>query len=65
MAKKNGQPLTAVRSVEPIVPNFYRKLFNVRFSLCLLENSFSSLLTENKLHSHGFLSDIYVQTKCG
>ena len=42
---KNGQPLSAVHSVEPIVPNFRRKSFNVRFFPCLLENSCSSLLT--------------------
>jgi len=28
---QNGQPFTAVRSVEPIVPNFRRKSFNVSF----------------------------------
>ena len=28
---KNGRMLTAVRSVEPIVPNFCRKSFSVRF----------------------------------
>ena len=38
---QNGRPLTAVHSVEPIVP--------IR---CLLENSCTSLLTD--LCSHGF-----------
>ena len=33
-------------SVEPIVPNYRRKSFNVGFFHCLLENSFSSLLTK-------------------
>jgi len=46
--------LTAVCSVEPIVPDFRRMYFNVRFFLCLLENSLSILLTENLLRSHGF-----------
>jgi len=41
-------------SVEPIVPNFCRKSFNVRFFSCLLEYSFSSLLAENLWHSYGF-----------
>jgi len=44
----------AVRSLELIVADFRRKSFNVRFFPYLLENSFSSLLTENLLHSHGF-----------
>ena len=43
----------AMHSVEPIVPDFCRKSFNIRFFLCLLENSSSSLLAENLLHSHG------------
>jgi len=51
---QNDRPLTAVSSVEPIIPNFRRKSFNVHFFPCLLENYFSSLLTENILHSHGF-----------
>jgi len=39
------QPITyAVHSVEPIVPDFRRKSFNVRFYPYLLENSFSSLM---------------------
>ena len=53
---QNGQPLTAVRSVEPTVPNFHRKSFNVRFFCGLLENSFGSLLTENILCSPEVLS---------
>ena len=36
----------AARSVEPIVPDFRRKSFNVPFFPCLLENYFSSLLTK-------------------
>jgi len=43
----------AVHFVEPIVPDIRRKSLNVRFFLCLLENSSSSLLAENLLHSHG------------
>jgi len=46
---QNGRQLTAVHSVEPIVPS-------------LLENSFSSLLAENILHLNGFLSEIYLQS---
>jgi len=49
---------SAVRSVEPIVPNFRIKSFNVRFFPSLLENSFSSLLTETILHWHGFYQKI-------
>jgi len=41
-------------SVEPIVPKFYRKLFNVRFFPYLSEHSFSSLPTKNLLHSRWF-----------
>ena len=51
---QNGQPLTAERSVEPIIPSFRRKSFKVHFFPCLLENSFTSLLTENISHSQGF-----------
>jgi len=40
---KNDRPLTVVRSAEPIVTDFCRKSFNVRFFPYLLENSFSSL----------------------
>jgi len=29
---QNSRPLTAVRSVEPIVPNLYRKSFSVPFA---------------------------------
>ena len=55
----------AVHSVEPIVPDFRRKSFNVHFFPYLLENSFSSILAENLLHSPGFLSKIYFQTQYG
>jgi len=41
-------------SVEPIVPKFYRKPFNVRFFPYLLEHFFSSLPTKNLLHSRWF-----------
>jgi len=44
---------------QPIVTNFHRKSFMFRsFFPCLLENSFSSLLTENILHSRGFYQKI-------
>ena len=43
---QNSRLLTAVRSVEQIVTNFRRKSFNVLLFPCLLENSFSSLLTK-------------------
>jgi len=39
--------LQCMRSVEPIVPDFRRKSFDVRFYAYLLENFFSSLLAEN------------------
>jgi len=51
---KNSRTFTAVSSVEPIVSDFRRKSFNVRFFPCLLENSSNSLLTENVVHSHRF-----------
>ena len=54
-----------MRSVEPIVSDFHRKSFNVRFFAHLLEHSFSSLLTENILHSRRFLSKIYLQIQYG
>jgi len=38
----------AVYSVEPIVPDFCKKSFNVRFFPYLLENSFGSLLSFSK-----------------
>jgi len=43
-----------VRSVEPIVPDFRRKSFDVRIFPYLLQNSFSSLVTEIFLYSHEF-----------
>jgi len=49
-----GRPLAAVHSNKLIVPDFRRKSFNVPFFHCLLENSFSSLLTENISRSHAF-----------
>jgi len=51
---QNSRPLTAVRSAEPIVPDFRGKSFNVRFFPCLLESSFGGLLSENVVHYHGF-----------
>ena len=52
---QNSQPITAGRSVEPIVPNLLAdsRLMFYSFFSCLLENSFSSFLTENILRSHG------------
>ena len=44
----------AVHSVELIVPDFWRKSFNVRFFPYLLEYFFSSLPTINLLHSRWF-----------
>jgi len=41
-------------SVEPIIPKFYRKSFNVRFFMYSLEHSFSSLPRKNLLHSRWF-----------
>jgi len=57
--------ITAMHSVEPIVPNFRRKSFNVRFFPHLLENSFGSSLTVNLLHSHRVLSKNFLQTQYG
>jgi len=64
---QNGRPLTAVRSVEPIVPNFRRKSFSVpvRFFPSLLENSFSGFPVKNIIHSHVFLSEIHLQIQYG
>jgi len=44
----------AVHSVELIVPDFWRKSFNVRSFLYLLEHFFSSLPTKNLLLSRWF-----------
>ena len=44
----------AVHSVELIVPDVWRKSFNVRFFPYLLVHFFSSLPTKNILHSHWF-----------
>jgi len=58
LVKLKNNTKTAARllqnSVEPIVPKFYRKSFNVRFLPYLLEHSFSSLPTKNLLHSRWF-----------
>jgi len=48
----------AVHFVKPIVPDFRRKPFNVRFLPYLLGNSFSSLLTKTFLHSRGFIDNL-------
>ena len=44
----------AVHSVELIVPDFWRKSFNVRFFPYSLEHFFSSLPTKTFLHSRWF-----------
>jgi len=46
------QPTAYWTYAEPIANKFCRKSFHFRFS-CLLDNSFSSLLTENFLHFTG------------
>jgi len=57
---QNGRPLTAVRSVEPIVPNFCRKLFSVPFVLFQLVRKFFRQSSGRKfLHSHGVLSEFF------
>jgi len=50
-------------SVEPFVPKFYRKLFNVRFFPYLLEHSFSSLPTKNLLHTRWFYQKFIFKLK--
>jgi len=55
----------AVHSVEPIVPDFRRKSLNVHFFPYLLENSYSSVLTENFLHSHGFYQKFIFKLNMG
>jgi len=47
--------------VEPIVPKFYKKSFNVRFFPYLLEHSFSSLSTKNLSHSRWFYQKIILK----
>ena len=42
-----------------------QKVVQCLFLPRLLENSLGCLLTENVLHSHGFLSKIYLQTLYG
>jgi len=51
---KNSQPFIAVRSVEPIVPNFPRMSFSVVYFPWLLESFFSSLLTKTSYNLMGF-----------
>jgi len=48
-----------VNSVEPIVPDFRRKSFNVRFFPFLLEYFFSSLPAENLIHYLGFYQKFF------
>ena len=45
-------------TAEPIVPEFYRKSFNVRFFPYLLEHSFSSLPTKNFYIVVGFIKNV-------
>ena len=52
-----------LRSVEPIVSDFRRKLSNVRFLPYLLENSFSSRLTKSFYILMGFYQKLYLQTQ--
>jgi len=47
---QNSRTLTAVRSVEPIVPYFRRKSVKIRFPV-FVRTIFNSLLAENLLHS--------------
>ena len=49
----------AVHSVEPIVPDFRRKSFDVRFLLFLLENFFSSLQQKIFYILTGFIKLFY------
>ena len=56
---QNSQSLHAVCTVEPVVPNFCRKSFNlfvfpVRFQYRMLETSFSNLLSEYLLYAYRF-----------
>jgi len=52
---QNSLPLTAVRSVEPMLQTFAesRSVFGSFLSL-FVKNFFNSLLAENILYSHGF-----------
>jgi len=50
------QTAYAVHSVEPIVPDFHRKSFNVRLFPCLLENL---------LHFHGFYQKFIFELNMG
>ena len=53
----------AVRSVEIIVPDFYRKSFNVHFFPSLFEHSFSSLPTKKSFTFSLVLSKNYLETQ--
>ena len=55
----------AVHSVELIVPDFWRKSFNVRFFPYLLEHFFSSLPTKKYFTFSLVLAKIYLQTQYG
>jgi len=55
----------AVHSVELIVPDFWRKSFNVRFFPYLLEHFFSSLPTKKSFTFSLVLSKIHLQTQYG
>jgi len=48
-----------------LLNRLFQNFAESRYFPSLLENSFSSLLAENILHSHGFLSEIYLQTQYG
>jgi len=65
--KNNTKKLTAyaVHSVKPIVSEFCRKPFNIRFFKYLLKTFFSSLLTENLLHSLGFYQKFIFKLNMG
>ena len=60
----NSRLLTAVRYVEPTVPDLRRKSFNVRLFPYLLENSFNHLL-KKYFTFLWVLSKIYLQTQYG
>jgi len=55
----------AVHSVELIVPDFWRKSFNVRFFPYLLEHFFSSLPAKKAFTFSLVLSKIYLQIQYG
>ena len=56
----NLKTIITMRLIEPVVRNFRRKSSSVRLysKLFLIANSFTSLLTEKRSHSHRFLINI-------